>query len=63
MDDLQEQRSQRFASIADEVLANIAEYAVLTGIGFNAAMLKAKNNYAQMVASIHVMRSCSNETL
>jgi hypothetical protein len=45
-------RNQKTASVADEVLANIAEYAAMESLAFETATLIAKNNYWHILKRI-----------
>ncbi len=44
---------QKVASVADEVLANIAEYAAMESLAFDTAKLIAKTNYFHILKRIH----------
>lgn len=52
-------RNQRTASVADEVISNIAEYAVMLGCSFVMAEAFAKNHYMQLMCSIHSSKAAA----
>lgn len=49
-------RNQRIPSIQDEVIADIAEYAVMVGVSFAQAKIYAMKHFSRLLAHIHQKR-------